>query len=121
MSAATSVRETAAVLALFAMVLNLLAGLTPMSGARSLATMAQAALCQPGGGPDNDDTPGLPGPHHNSLCCFTHQLAGAALLPSTALVARPMVVADRARVAADPPALAARLPSDSRPRAPPAA
>jgi hypothetical protein len=120
-SAVTGFRETAAVLALFAMVLNLLAALMPLSGPLGFATAAEAALCQPGGGPDSDDKPGLPGPHHNSLCCFTHQVAGAALLPSTAAVARPVVVADRGHIAAAPPALAARLPSDSRPRAPPAA
>lgn len=120
-SAATSIRETATVLALFAMVVNLLAALMPLSGPLGFATAAEAVLCQPGEAPDNDDKPGLPGPHHNSLCCFTHQLAGAALLPSAAALARPVVVADRVRVAAAPPALAARLPSDSRPRAPPLA
>jgi hypothetical protein len=103
------------------MVLNLLAALMPLSGPLGFATAAEAALCQPGGAPDNGDKPGLPAPHHNSLCCFTHQVAGAALLPSAAAVARPTVVADRARVAAATPALPARLPSDSRPRAPPLA
>jgi len=119
-SAANGFRETAAALALLAMVAaNLLAGPMPLSGVFGLMTADRAALCQPAGAPAGDDTPDHP--HHNNLCCVTHQFAGTALVPTVGTLAVPIVVAADTLRRADPPAAANRPHTDSRPRAPPLA
>jgi hypothetical protein len=108
------------VLALFAMLLSVLAGFLPTpSEAFGILAGDPASLCVPGGGAPNDHDPGPPRAHHSCPCCLTQPVNGAAIVPAAAGLAHPILrTADRP-IASDPAPLAARPYTDSRPRAPP--
>lgn len=115
-------RETAAVLALFAMLLTVLSGFMP-AASDALGTMTgdPASLCVPGGDTHDDHDPGTPRAHHSCPCCLTQPVKWTAILPVPAGLPQPVVLAAASPLVADPALPVARPPADSRPRAPPLA
>lgn len=113
-------RETAAVLALFAMVLSVVAGLVPMPP-MPLGALAgdPASQCAPGKDLPDDHPSGPDGPRHNCLCCLTSQFNGFGILPGPPAEARPVLAAAAAPARGSDAPRAGRPVSDSQPRAPP--
>jgi hypothetical protein len=121
-AAPSSWRETAAVLALFAMLLSALTGFMPVpSDALGIMAGDPASLCIPGGHDPNDHGPSPPRAHHSCPCCLTQPVKWAAILPAPAGLAQPVVLAADRPLVADPALPVARPHADSRPRAPPLA
>jgi hypothetical protein len=115
-------RETAAVVALFAMLLSALTGFMPLPS-DALGTMAgdPASLCIPGGDDPNDHGPSPPCAHHSCPCCLTPQTNWVAIVPAAAGLTQPVALATDRPTIADPAPPVARPHADSRPRAPPLA
>jgi len=116
----SSWRETAAVLALFAMLLGALTAFMPLpSDALGITAGDPASLCIPGGDDPNDHGPSPPRAPHSCPCCLTPQTNWAAIVPAAAGLTQPVALAtDRPVVAEAAPAVA-RPHAASRPRAPP--
>jgi hypothetical protein len=113
-------RETAAVLALFAMLLSAIAGFLPTpSDAFGIMAGDPAALCTPGGDVPSDHDPGPDRAHHSCPCCLTPQTNWAAIVPASGVPAQPVFVAADAPVGGDLAPPVARLFTESQPRAPP--
>jgi len=113
-------RETAAVLALFAMLLSVLAGfMAAPSDAFSIMAGDPASLCVPGGNAPNDHDPGPPRAHHSCLCCLIQPVNWAAIVPASTVPAQSIVLTAERPALHDPAPPVARPYADSRPRAPP--
>ena len=113
-------RETAAVLALFALLLSLVTEFLPMplDGFGAMAA-DPASICVPGGAPAGDHDRAPSGTHHTCSCCLAQPLNWAAIIPAPAVIAAPFFVATAVAIAGDPAPIAARPYTGSRPRAPP--
>jgi hypothetical protein len=118
--APSSWRETAAVLALFALLLSLVTEFLPMqSGGFGAIAADPASICVPGGAPAGDHDRAPSGTHHTCSCCLAQPLNWAAIVPAQAVIAAPFFVATAVAIAGDPSPIGARRYTDSRPRAPP--
>jgi hypothetical protein len=119
-TSADGFRGIAAALALLAIVANLFAGLPPLPGTLGVTSPELSALCR-AENPPGADIPALPGRHHDGSCCFTHQLAGAAVIPAPAALLRSVVFVESPLLVADQRAPVPQPHPESRPRAPPLA
>lgn len=114
-------RESDAVLALFALFLNLLAAFVPPPAMAAFNGSDSALLCTSGGDSGNGETPTTPAGHHHCQDCLAQQIGGNANLPEpgpallTLPCAEPLSSAHSYFVSPSQPA------TPSQPRAPPTA
>ena len=111
--------ESSAVLALFALFLNLFAAFLPPPALAAFSGSDAALLCSSGGSADNDGTPPTPARHHHCQDCLAQQIGGTANLPEPASAVLKLPAATPPLAALDQIASPAKTFARAQPRAPP--
>jgi hypothetical protein len=111
--------ESSAILALFALFLNLFAALLPPPALAAFSGSDAALLCSSGGAADKDGTPPAPARHHHCQDCLAQQIGGSASLPEPAPAVLRLPAATSPLAALDQVAPPAKAFARAQPRAPP--
>lgn len=112
--------DSSAILALFALFLNLLAAFLPPAALAAFNGGDAALICSSDGAPEGDGAPPAPARHHHCQDCLAQQIGGSANLPAPAPALLRLPAAGLLIVAVDQIAPPAKASAKAQPRAPPA-
>jgi hypothetical protein len=112
--------ESSAILALFALFLNLFAAFLPPPALAAFNGSDAAVICSSGGTADDGGTPPAPARHHHCQDCLAQQIGGNANLPAPAPALLRLPAAAPLIATHDQVALPLKQSAKAQPRAPPA-
>lgn len=113
--------ELSAILALFALFLNLLAAFLPPPALATFNGGEAALICSSSGASEGDGTPPAPARHHHCQDCLAQQIGGSANLPPPAPALLKLPAAAPLPAALSQIALPVKAYAGAQPRAPPLA